>query len=213
MPVEHHVTSESSAISVATLAATPSAMQQLKDATATQHKELEAHFDLAQIGASQRAYQQLLRRYYGFYAPLERHLSALPWGEAGFDFTPRVKCTLLTHDLQYLGDGAATIAALPQCAELPPLPSLAHGFGCLYVLEGATLGGQLILRALQQRLPINATAGATFFASYGNARGSMWQRFGAAVNAYAVAQPTAMMAMIASARTTFAGFARWLARG
>ena len=40
---------------------------------------------------------------------------------------------------------------------LPPLETQADAFGCLYVLEGATLGGRVISRHIERALGLDAT--------------------------------------------------------
>ena len=66
---------------------------------------------------------------------------------------------------------------------------IAEGIGCLYVLEGSTLGGQFILRALQERLGLSPDREARFFASYGKHVGSMWKSFGSFAEQYAATHP------------------------
>jgi heme oxygenase len=48
--------------------------------------------------------------------------------------------------------------------------------GMAYVVEGSTLGGAYLLKRLAG-LGVTATQGGAFLASYGNARGRMWQHF------------------------------------
>jgi len=47
--------------------------------------------------------------------------------------------------------------------------------GTLYVLEGATLGGALVVRELERTF--GSPPPHRFFASYGAARGAMWHAF------------------------------------
>jgi heme oxygenase (biliverdin-IX-beta and delta-forming) len=84
-----------------------------------------------------------------------------------------------------LGVGAEEIARIPQCAELPELVTIPQVLGCLYVIEGATLGGQIITRHLQANLGITPETGGAFFAGYGVENGARWQAFGAMITAAA----------------------------
>ena len=49
------------------------------------------------------------------------------------------------------------------------------------MVEGATLGGQLLRRHLAPRLALTPERGLAYFAAYGDAVGPMWRAFGAAV--------------------------------
>lgn len=191
--------------------AVPTMMQQLKVATRAAHAALEAQVNLPQVATSPAAYHALLQRFYGFYLPLELRLATLPWTTVGFDLAARRKLPLLRRDLLHLGDATATLATLPICRDRPEPVDLASGCGCLYVLEGATLGGQLISRRLRQTLGLHATGGAAFFTSYGDQVGPMWTGFGAFVNQLATDHPQRQGAMIDAAYTTFTTLGGWLA--
>jgi heme oxygenase len=84
--------------------------------------------------------------------------------------------------------------------------------GCLYVLEGATLGGQVIARRLQETLKIGPENGASFFHGYGRDAGHLWKSFRAALAAYA-SDRWRQEQIIAGARDTFTHFEDWLCRG
>lgn len=104
----------------------------------------------------------------GLYAPLEARLGQIEgWSDLNIDFDVRRKMPLLEHDLELLGLTNTERALLPICQELPALPSLANGLCCMYVLEGATLGGQIISRHLAQHIAVTPITGGAFFASYG----------------------------------------------
>jgi heme oxygenase len=60
-----------------------------------------------------------------------------------------------------------TIARLPQCQTLPVIDSGPTCLGVLYVLEGATLGGQILRREIASRLRLDADNGAAFLDVYG----------------------------------------------
>ena len=51
--------------------------------------------------------------------------------------------------------------------------------GALYVLEGATLGGQVLRREMAQRLGVNADNGGAFLDVYGAETGRRWRYPGA----------------------------------
>jgi heme oxygenase len=149
----------------------------------------------------------LLARFLGFYEPLEEQLQALDgWSEAGIDFAARRKAPWLAHDLAALGMSPGEITAIARCDRLPPVDTLARGFGCAYVLEGATLGGRHITQMLSGTdIPDGAR---TFFRSYGAAVGERWKEFTSALEAFG--EKGDETEIVEAARETFASLQTWL---
>lgn len=185
-------------------------MQRLKQQTQPYHEALEQKMDWQRIASSEQAYRRLLQQFYGFYLPLEMHLERLPWSNLLFDFEARRKTPLLAQDLQFLGDTPASLASLPLCCDLPEVDNVPQAWGCLYVLEGSTLGGKIILRSLRRLLNINEIEGGSFFDSYGSEVGPMWHAFGQAVNTYTAGQSNSEGVLIAAACNTFQKIDQWL---
>ena len=178
----------------------------LRTATDALHRATERRFALERRFATRGAYRDLLAALYGFHAPLEAALRGIDW-RAGFDLEARLcKSQWLADDLKAMGLTDAEIAGLPRCRDLPALPSRSAGFGALYVVEGATLGGQLIVKQLQQRLAIGPGTGGQFFASYGPQIGPMWRAFVAALDTH----DADYAAVERAARATFRAFGAWL---
>src|SRR5262245_27999590 len=114
----------------------------LKTQTRPLHDGLEARVDIVRRLQSRGSYVNLLAAFYGYYEPLERALlrvAQLP--TVIVDLAARRKVALLERDLAELD---VDPAKLPQCDQLPALDSCGAAVGCLYVVEGATLGGQII---------------------------------------------------------------------
>ena len=101
------------------------------------------------------------------------------------------------------------MAALPVCSTLPRVATFADALGCLYVLEGSTLGGQFIRREVAARLGLTPDRGCAFFAGYGERTGAMWKAFGAAVTAHADARPEDRDVIVAAAVETFTRLDEW----
>jgi heme oxygenase len=193
-------------------------LKRLKAATRTSHASLERRLPLLDADLSQATYQHLLQRMLGFYEPLEMQLLAAPWwrsggGDIDVDYAPRHKTPRLRQDLQALGDTDPSIATLPRCERLPPLHNQAQLWGCLYVIEGATLGGQVIIKHLHAKLGLNATSGAAFFDGYGLHTGARWKAFCAALTAQGDGAPGGQDAMLLSANMTFDALGEWLFPG
>ena len=84
---------------------------------------------------------------------------------------------------------------------------MAEAFGCLYVLEGSTLGGRVISRHVQSRL--GSDVPRAFLDAYGSRTGERWQAFRAAL-AGAPRNRDVDARIIAGARATFEAFTAWL---
>ena len=185
-------------------------LQDLRTRTRPHHDRLEAAVDILGRCRQPAQYRRLLEQFYGFYAPVEEALAQCPL-PAGLEFERRRKTPLLSRDLCVLAPPNFPFLELPLCRALPPLGRLPEALGCLYVLEGATLGGQVISRHLAT-LGLGPATGAAFFSSYGPDVGRLWQSFGRELTAtvtHLFAQETA----IVSACDTFDALERWLRPG
>ena len=58
-----------------------------------------------------------------------------------------------------------------------PVTDTASALGCMYVIEGATLGGKIILKHIADRLELDEHSGAAFFHGFGTTTGSQWKAF------------------------------------
>jgi len=188
-------------------------LAKLKEQTAEQHQRLEGKLNILARLNSAQGYKSLLKQFYGFYRPLEMHLGSVMC-PPGFlaNFTARRKTPLLEKDLLFLDLPERELRALPQCQKLPTVESEAQAFGCLYVLEGATLGGQIISKYVADKLGYERERGATFFKSYGAEVRAMWCAFCQALREYATAHD-ADDEVVAAAVDTFDKFDQWLCVG
>jgi heme oxygenase len=181
-------------------------MLRLRRDTREAHDRIEAALHLPRVLESVESYGRLLQRWYGFYAPVEAQLARHQID--GLDLIARKKVPLLCRDLGQLGlEAPAHYITGYDETETP-----ARALGCLYVLEGSTLGGQLISRELHSRLGITADNGGAFYASYGSQIGPMWRQFGQVVESYACAHG-GEDDMVDAARTTFERLRVWLGEG
>jgi heme oxygenase len=89
------------------------------------------------------------------------------------------------------------------------MSTLPEILGTMYVLEGATLGGQFISRAVGQRFGFDQKKGCRFFSSYGPEVGSMWRCCGEVVRQQMNSSADADR-FVAYATLTFSTFAQWL---
>jgi heme oxygenase (biliverdin-IX-beta and delta-forming) len=184
----------------------------LRDSTRDVHRRLDLALESQGLMAKFDGYQSILRRFLGLYRPLEQHLAGISWGDSPIEARARMKSHWLKRDLQYLGMTVDDIERLPDCRSTPQPASVAEGLGVLYVLEGATLGGQVISRQLYSRLGIGPDNGGRFFAAYGEKTGVMWRDFVSVLDQYG-GDDIAAATIEQIAGTTFRCFENWLSDG
>lgn len=182
-------------------------MIRLREETRTEHMHLEAVVNIPERLGSLESYRWLLKRFYGFYLPFEPALRAVT-PDLGIDMTQRTKLPSLKRDLDALDLDPKGIEV---CEDLPRL-DVGKAVGAWYVLEGSTLGGQIISRMLAEQRQIGPENGGAFFAGYGAENGPMWRAFGAAANEWLTAND-AIMKAVEGARTTFDAIERWMREG
>lgn len=186
-----------------------SAMAGLRASSWPSHQRLELRLDVKRRFSSVSSYRQYLEKMYGFCVGLERGLVRSGLQRLLDDLPERSKLPLLSRDLTALGLSAEAIAQLPACDSIPAYEEPAGGFGCLYVIEGATLGGRSLLPLIRSRLGLTLESGAAFFSSYGDAVDAMWSRFGTALDAWCETSERRQSAYRA-AMATFAALESWL---
>ncbi|KAB0486917.1 Heme oxygenase [Pseudomonas reinekei] len=187
----------------------PPVLKDLRAGTAELHITLEKRLPFFSDTLDTPAFVRLMQAYYGFYLPLENALLDSHSIPADFDLTPRLKAQTLHADLRALGVSTDALASLPQCDQLPLITTRSACLGVLYVLEGATLGGQILRREIASRLGLEADNGAAFLDIYGAATGRRWRDF----IHYLSTRPMSAderAAVVAAAQTTFSCFERWL---
>lgn len=198
--------------------ATSSILQRLRLETRDEHEAVELVLDLMSESLTRQIYCQRLEQFYGFYAPLERALQARTQSlvdEAGkfplSDASPTAlavrldKTAHLQQDLHHLG---VPIHSLPLCRNLPPLSSQAELLGCMYVMEGATLGGQMISQHVRATLGVTPMSGGSFFDGYGDDTARMWRGMRQLLVS-ASSDTETENAIVINARVTFACLLRW----
>jgi len=161
---------------------------------------LEARLPFFSPSFDSADYRRLLQAYYGFHFPLEHCLSDYQGRE-------RHKAPTLARDLLALGLSEADVGALPLCQALPAIHDEASALGVMYVLEGSTLGGQVLKRAMAERLGIGHDSGAAFLDVYGERTGSYWRSFLERLGRAPAAEQAATMQ---AAIDTFTRFEAWL---
>ena len=146
---------------------------------------------------------QFLAKMYGFLEPYEAQLHA-----HGAAFGPtwqldyRYRALLILEDLARLGHDAAPLLY----PKLPPLSTRAQLLGAMYVLEGSTLGGQVIARQLDKA----GIAAHAFFTGRAGRTGPLWKSFCQLLTETAETGDDDPEAIVASAIHTFQALSAWL---
>ena len=187
----------------------PSLLEALRTGTALLHVALEKRLPFFSEYLDADWFRRLLQAYYGFYGPMEAALYDCELIPDGYDTELRVKTPTLLSDLLALGLNDMAINDLPRCTQLPHLDTPAACLGALYVLEGATLGGQVLRREMAQRLDLDADNGGAFLNVYGPETGRRWKDFLDYLGHQPLDAPAKQHAVDA-ARSTFRCFEQWL---
>lgn len=180
----------------------PTILERLRRETRELHEAVERDVDIARCLSSREAYRSLLMRWWGFLVVTEPAMAAVL--DPGL-FAHRRKIDLLRRDLERLGLSEADIASIPICDTATPRTEV-EALGALYVLEGSTLGGQIIARMAVEALGADVPLG--FYHPYGPKAGVMWRDCRSALSERAA--PAAEDIILAWAKMTFEQLSHWL---
>jgi heme oxygenase len=136
----------------------------LRRATGKLHRRIEERFDAVSELADPSRRPLIIGRYAAFYSSAHALLAAMLEGVEGLDFARRTRAWTSTG---LFASAAETVSAFPKPADQ------CEALGHLYVVEGSTLGGRLILRELRARGI--ADPALSFLDPYGSASGSIWR--------------------------------------
>ena len=179
----------------------------LREETKNEHASTEkAMMPLLKGSRDKASYSRLLCAMYTYLKPVEdaifRKLDAtfLP------DQASRRNMDAMAADLQALGSADC---AQEMSTDVPEIATAAQAFGALYVLEGSTMGGQIVGQIIRKNMPEDLHH-TRYFDSYGDQTRAMWGRFIASMNAYGEAHPAAHEEVLSAARETFSLFEKHL---
>ncbi len=188
-------------------AADGSQMSSLRRETRQAHERIDIDIRRGDWLRSPSAYAAFLERNLRFQRIVEAAVAPVALRLEGLGYADRRRTPLLENDLAAL----AGAGVLPEPEEQPSVPTpelLVNGpgeaFGCLYVIEGAMLGGTVLARWIESRLGYDRGFGASSFAARHGGPMRRWRAFGALVEARVASVPGDRVPMIAAAQTTFA---------
>lgn len=148
----------------------------LRNATRGAHHAIDHHALLAPLvrqDLSLEHYGRVLRGFLWLYTPLQEALVlGIERAGGGFELADRVGW--LRADLDRLGLAGELP---PDPWQPPPMDNAERLVGALYVVEGSTLGGQVIARRIAASLGLTAQHGARFFNGWGEQTNARWSAF------------------------------------
>lgn len=182
---------------------------ELRARTALLHGQVENVLGLPGAICTRADYASWLARFLGLYEPIERSLATFPrWKESGFELPSRSQSSRIAADLTALDTDPDNVRHAPP-AMLPELPTFAHAVGVFYVLQGARLGGRLILRDLKTRIGPEIRGATRFFGGHGEAAGPTWQDVRVALDDFGREHPQRRDQVVSGAQRTFCTMLAW----
>lgn len=147
-------------------------------------------------------YEAFLKIIAGFLLPIEEILHHFPLKTLVPDIEARKRSKDLLEDIRHYDKNWE----LMQTASLPPILSIYHAIGALYMLEGSTLGGPLIAKMIRKQT--GPDSALLYFENYQEERKSMWDNFRMALDQAALQPHTETIT--ASAIRCFTAYQKWL---
>lgn len=182
-------------------------LEQLKSETLSNHQQLEKNLILRLKGMKNpEDYIRILQLFYAYFGALEDQIDQYIGVDQLADYAERRKTASIKNDILALNGEVPQKASI---GDLPDIENVLQAFGALYVIEGSTLGGQVISKMITNQLGLSTEAGISFFKSYGDDTMAMWQSFKVVLEKHAAAQTDADL-ITEAANETFAKFKHWM---
>lgn len=157
----------------------------LRSETADLHRKTETIVGVPGSVQTRQQYAQLLERLAVFYSSAQRAMEDERWHSGwqlvDIDIASHSRISLLRSDLKQLG------APEPGGGQsVVPIDSFGAALGCLYVVEGSSLGGLSIGPAIRATL---GSVPTSFYDGAGRGHPRAWRRVQAALAAYDLGHP------------------------
>jgi heme oxygenase len=181
-------------------------IQKLRQETEADHHNVEGAVPLMHPGLNIAEYVQCLQRIHGVVAAWEERATEVAPEWLQPSLLARQRSPLLERDLKWFGV-AEKDDRRPTLPEMNNVPSL---FGTMYVMEGSTLGGQLIARHVEAALHLSEGQGNSYFRGHGSQTGPLWKEFCEMLKLRIADEQTD--AVVVSAKAMFSTFGKWMQR-
>lgn len=148
-------------------------------------------------------YAAILKMFYGYFHPLELTIKQQVSDKVLNDIGERRNSLFILRDLKNLNCSTENLSV---CDEIPEVNNTRDAFGCLYVLEGSTLGGRIIAKMLMKNFYISLDQGnLNFFNGYKEDTGNKWAHFLSVIN-----KQEGVQAIVSAANEAFDGLTKWM---
>lgn len=189
-----------------------SAVERMREATRAEHERTERavvgrHFE---DGMDRDGFRAFLEALLGFHRPVDsllapacrRHLE---------EYEYRGRTARLERDLRTLGlSDEALDDVETMCGRELPVPDAPERLlGCLYVVEGAELGGRVIWKQLRKILDDETLEADAFFGTGAGRARERWRRFGDVFDRH-VTPGAPFEEALSAARATFRAYRGWV---
>lgn len=154
-------------------------LQQLRERTADWHATLEQNIlsvNLVSEHVSKEDYRKYLAALYPFTKGFEKYIYPELVSFVD-DIDQRKRTAMLEEDLRKLGQDLAAPEPLDEAYFKAMYTDPYAALGALYVVEGSTLGGQLLQKHVQKTLGAEVENKTNYFAAHGTGTGTMWKHF------------------------------------
>lgn len=172
----------------------------LRTQTQKYHKQTEKALKSDRIMSpdfSLEEYKELIYILTAFHFIYENEVHQKSAGLLQIDFSKRKKVPLLMKDAHLLG---LTFEFLPV---KPKAISKFDAIGWSYVMEGATLGGQMIVRSLMNNDHISTPDSLNYYRGYEDKTGYYWKEFKNALDSLLLPQEDHIFKITAGAKKAF----------
>jgi heme oxygenase (biliverdin-IX-beta and delta-forming) len=179
-------------------------LERLRRETVPDHNSVEQSVPLMDEGLTRDTYVSCLLKLHGIIAAWEEWAvaNAPVWIQPFL--AARRRAQLLRLDLTWFG-------AEDPDDERPTLPQMADAagvLGAMYVMEGSTLGGQLIARHVERVLDLAPGQGDAYFRGHNERTGRLWKEFCDVLQTKVPDSETD--AVISGAKAMFRVFGLWM---
>jgi heme oxygenase len=183
-------------------------LQKIRERTLDYHDDFTSWANPILTGKiNKKEFQNVLKVFYGFYYPLEEKIYNLDsLNQLGLKINQRKKIVYLLRDMNNFEIDENEIKDIELCNDYPIFDSIEKILGILYVIEGATLGGQIIANKLQEIF----NKEIHFFNSYGENVRKMWKEYCDILNEYGNKNPEKQEEIVKSSENTYYKFNNWL---
>lgn len=182
----------------------------LREGTRCAHVRIESQPRLAHVltaNLTVREYAELLMLMHAFVRPLEHDIALHLGADLRKTLQARAKTGRLAKDIEALGYGV-DLQRAPSVIR-PDIESGAAALGAWYVLEGASLGGRVIVKQLHRQLGTSIAGATSFYEGHGQHTAATWREFQAMLDA-ALSSEHDITQAVAAANATFAALEQTL---